>query len=36
MKLLSPPVVVAALAALVKSELVKWKRVVQAAELTAD
>ena len=30
MKLLFAPVVVAALGALVKSEIVKWKRVVQA------
>ena len=36
MKLLSALVVVAALAAFVKSELVKWNRVVQAAELTTD
>ena len=36
MQLLSAPFFVAALAALVNSELVKWTRVVQAAELTVD
>ena len=36
MKLLFAPVVVAALGALVKSEIVKWKRVRAGAELTAD